>query len=233
MYYNKFNQGDCMKDLTNLIKGVVCKKNLGYKYHRFSHNTNTPFYTKALNISKNDVDVAKNILKIIQINNREDMFLGLTSIALLSSYEKRKMLSAKYLNKELAKNVCEDNLYLYKACVNDIIVQGLKKDLDFSFCVKKDNKNLEVTYVELAGVQFSFHLGNTSKTALFAQNNNFRQYKDLEWNRKITFQNGAKEIFLYALHLKNTSNLRFINERPIDYARSINPEMYNKNENIF
>jgi len=221
-----------MRDLGKLLYGIICKKNKGYKFHRyFVPEDNRMFFTKSMDISAKDVEIATNILKIININTEEDMFLGLTCVALLSAYEKRQKLIAKHHGKQLAECVCEDNLYSYKAFANQIIIEGLKKNLDFSFCVKPDDKGVDVTYVEIAGIQFSFHNGNASKTAKFAQKHNIRQYKNLEWNRNITFQNAAKDIFLYSLHLKNTSKLKYIDEKPLEYAKSISKNLYKREDN--
>ena len=123
--------------------------------------------------------------------------------------------------KPLAKAASEDNLYYYKGCVNKLIVDALKQHLEFGFCVKEDEKKREVTYVSLGKVQFSYHFGNTSHTAKVAQEFGFNQYQEQDWNRNISMQNGAKEAFTYALHLKNTSNLRFIDETPLEYATSL------------
>lgn len=221
-----------MKDFGKLLYGVICKKNKGYKYHRYYvPDDNRQFFVKSLDISKKDVEIATNILKIMDINNQEDMFLGLTCISLLSAYEKRQKVIAKHSNKLIVECACEDNLYLYKAYVNKIIVEALKKNLDFSFCVKPDDKGLDVTYITLAGVQFSFHSGNTGKTAMFAQEHKLKQYQEQAWNKGFAFQNGAKDIFMYALHLKNTSKLRFIEEKPLNYAKSLSQNLYVRENN--
>ena len=221
-----------MRDLGKLLYGIICKKNKGYKFHRYYvPEDNRMFFTQSMDISEKDVEVATNILKIININTEEDMFLGLNCVALLSAYEKRQKLLASNKGKKLAESVCEDNLYLYKAYVNKILVEGLKKNIDFTFCVKPDDKGIDVTYITIAGIQFSFHNGNASKTAIFAQERGIRQYQDQSWNRNITFQNAAKDIFLYALHLKNTSKLKYIDEKPLDYARSIFKNLYKRENN--
>lgn len=210
-----------MKKLEDLLHGVVCKKNKGYRFHRGCVGKDDIFFTKSLDITKTDVEVASNILKIININTREDLFLGLTCVCLLSSYEKRQKILANHKGKELRSAVADDKLYHYKSCVNEMIIQALKNDIDFSFCIKKDAKGQEVTYVEVGGVQMSFHNGNTSATAKFAQEHGIRQYKDMEWDKSFAFQNGAKEAFLFALNLKNTSKLSYIYEKPVDYAKSL------------
>ena len=221
-----------MKDLSKLLHGVICKKNKGYKYHRYYvPEDNRQFFTKSLDITPQDVEIATNILRILNVNTQEDMFLGLTCVSLLSAYEKRQKLIKKHNGKELASLVCEDKLYAYKTHANNIVVEGLKKGLDFSFCVKPDNKGIDVTYVELAGVQFSYHNGNTSKAAKFAQEHGIKQYKNLEWNKNISFQNAAKDVFLYALNLKNLSNLKYINEKPINFAKSISNGLYKREQN--
>ena len=221
-----------MKDFSKLLEGVICKKNNGYKYHRyFVPEDNRQFFTKSMDITPSDIEIATNMLPILNINNREDMFLGLTCVAMLSAYEKRQKLIAKHNGKELKACAHEDNLYMYKDYVNKIITEGLKKDIDFNFCIKPDDKGIEVTYITLGGVQFSFHNGNSGNVARFAQEHNFKQYKDQDWNKGITFQNAAKDVWLYALHLKNTSKLRYIDEKPLDYAKSISEGLYKREDN--
>ena len=85
--------------------------------------------------------------------------------------------------------------------------------------------------MELAGIQFSFHNGNTSKAAKFAQEHGIKQYKDLKWNKNIAFQNAAKDVFLYALNLKNLSKLRYIDEKPLDFAKSVSSGLYKREQN--
>ena len=57
--------------------------------------------------------------------------------------------------------------------------------------------------------------------AMLAKQRGLKQYGELNWNQNISFQNGAKEIFEFALHLKNTSDLMYINETPLEYAQSL------------
>ena len=121
-----------MRDLSKLLQGVICKKNKGYKYHRYYvPEDNRQFFTKSIDISEKDVEIATNILRILNVNTQEDMFLGLTCVALLSAYEKRQKLIKKHNGKELASLVSEDKLYSYKAHANNIIVAGLKKRIRF------------------------------------------------------------------------------------------------------
>ena len=84
-----------------------------------------------------------------------------------------------------------------------------------------DTKGKDVTYITLAGVQFSFHSTNASETAKRAMENGDRQYQEQEWDKNFAFQNGAKEVFEFALHLKNTSKLDYIYETPLEYATSL------------
>lgn len=181
-----------MKDFGKLLQGVICKKNLGYRFHR-AYVPEGQFFTKSLEITPKDVEVAQNILKIINIKNREDLFLGLTCVALLSSYEKREKAKAKYNGNTSRECVAHDNLYLFKGCVNKLIIEGLKHNIDFKFCVKKDAKGADVTYISLAGVQFSFHNTNTARTVEFARDNGLKQYSDLEWDRLLLFKTELKK----------------------------------------
>jgi len=215
-----------MKDFAILVKGIVCNnKNKGYKYHRaYVSSENKNYFTKALEITAKDVEIAENILKIININTKEDFFLGLTCVALLSSYEKREKYKAKFAGDDTKLCKCQDNLYYYKGVVIKLIKDALDKDLDFSFYIENDAKGNEVTYISLAGVQFSFHNANASETAKKAKENGERQYQEQEWDKNFAFQNGAKEVFEFALHLKNTSKLDFIYETPLEYATSLRKE---------
>lgn len=212
-----------MKDFTKLIQGVVCsRKNNGYKMHRvYINQENKHYFTKSLEISKTDVLIAENILKILSVNTKEDFFLGLTCVSLLSSYEKREKLKAKFAQDDVKESKAADNLYYYKGMVNKLIKDALEKDLDFTFSIDHDAKGLDVTYITLAGVQFSFHSANASETAKRAMENGDRQYQEQEWDKNFAFQNGAKEVFEFALHLKKTSKLDYIYETPLEYATSL------------
>lgn len=208
-----------MLDLSKVLVKVVKKKNLGYTLHRV--NKNKVYFTEALPISELDVIIAKNILEIISIKTKEDLLLGLSCVVVLSANEKRKRLLSKINKDEQNQAISQDKLYYYKAKVNVMLAEAIKKDLDFTFDIKKDAKDIEVTYISLSGVQFSFHNTNTSSTLKNAKENNFRQYKDQEWDKNFSFQNGAKEIFEFALHLKKNSKLRYIKETPIEFATSL------------
>lgn len=176
---------------------------------------------KSLEMTADDVAIAASVVKLVDIQNKEDMFLGLSCVVLLSAYAKYKENVAKHTGNKLAENIFTDNLYYYKSCANEIIIEALKKDLDFSFCVKPDGSKGNVTIIEIAGTQFAFHNGVTSETLKYVQEHGIKQYKeDLTWKDEAHFQNAAKNLFTFALHLKNTSNLRIINEKPIDYAKS-------------
>lgn len=222
-----------MKDFSKLLQGVICKKNRGYRYHRMCVDektwpTGNVLFQKSLPISKSDIEIATNILPILKVNTIEDMFLGLTCVTMLSSYEKRQKYIAKVNGNKAKECVFDTNNYFYKGYVRKIITEGLKNNLNFTFCVKKDDKDIPVTYITLGGIQFSFHSGDTEILAEVAKNNSMPQYKEQEWNKNFSMQNGAKEVFEYALHLKNTSKLAYINETPKEYAYSLREQARNK-----
>lgn len=213
-----------MRKFDDLLHSVIYKKNLGYTRHTFRNKVdNRRFYTNSLNITNEDISIAKNILKIISVNNEEDLFLGLSCVTLISSVAKR--IEAN-LAPNISNSFTKECLYGCKKYVTTLIDYALQKNLDFSFCFGKDESGNDITYVELAGVQFSFHKTNSKEIADFAKEKGYKQYKDLDWNHSFAFQNGAKEAFQYALHLKNLSPLKIINEKPLDYANSVYNENY-------
>ena len=206
-----------MKKFDKLLYDIVYKKNKGYKFHRYhmtERDRGKVFFSN--DITEQDVEIAKNILKIANANNQEDLFLSLTCVSLISAYEKRQANIAKHQGKEVHAH---ENYYA-KKYVDVLILFAMKNNVDLTFYCAKDEKNRDITYINFAGVQFSYHNCVPVESMRFNAKHNVGKYQPIEWDQGVKFQNGAKEIFTFALHLKKLSKLNYINETPLDYANS-------------
>lgn len=206
-----------MRQFDKLLKGIIYKKNKGYKFHRYHMDESMRgqfFFSN--DIMEEDVEIAKNILKITSVNNHEDLFLALTCVSLISAYEKRQASIAIHKGESVEPH----KNYYAKKYVDILILFAMQNNVELSFYSQKDEKGRDITYIDFAGVQFSYHNCTPKESLAFNEKYGLGKFNQTTWNQDIKIQNGAKEIFTYALHLKNLSKLNYINETPLAYAES-------------
>ncbi|MBE5746037.1 MAG: hypothetical protein E7359_01985 [Clostridiales bacterium] len=212
-----------MKSLGQLMKKVVVKKSYGYRYHTFRTDSKKPMTIKSQDIDKIDVCVATNLLNNLIIKNEEDILLALTSLSLLGAGAKQLKVKGE---------LRQDNMYAFRRYhFYKIMAASIESGIDIKFAAGFDERNNQpVTYVELAGIQFSFHI-NSESIIDFCKENNINIINETDWNKNFATQNGAKEMFTYALHLKNLSNT-LTGERPKEYVDFLMKSYYLDEDNL-
>lgn len=199
-----------MRKLGSLLSDVIVRKSYGYKYHTFRGNPNA--ISNSLIIQKKDFCIAKNLLKNLTLQTLEDYVFAFSCLSVLGARSKQ---NPKQSRKERAISYSFRRLSLY-----NILASAISSNIDFSFSCVEDNEKIPVTLINIAGIQFSMHIDCTSfKT--YCEENNLKLYKEVEYNPNFKMQNGAKELFLFCLHLKNLSKT-LTGERPLDYYNYLN-----------
>lgn len=202
-----------MKNLGVLLNNVVVKKSYGYKFHTFRGNKNA--LSNSLKISKTDFCIAKNMLKNLTLKTTEDYVFALSCLTMMGASSKQNANQSKQEEK-ISYAFRRKSLY-------NILATAITNGADFSFSCSEDIKNnAPVTLINIAGIQFSMHIDSTS-IKKYCEENNINVYKEEEYNPNFKMQNGAKELFLFSLHLKNLSNT-LSNERPLNYYNFLKKE---------
>lgn len=206
-----------MKNLGQLLNNIVVRKSYGYKFHTFRTKTNRPFKIDSKLVDKKDICIANNLLNNMVLKTEEDYILALSCLSVLGA-------GAKRLKEN--ENFNPNNIYaLRRHHLYNIIATAIQNNIDIKFANSMDQKTKEpITYVEIASLQFGFHI-DTTLIASFCKENGIDMVVESDWNRKFAMQNGAKEIFEFTLYLKNTSET-LTGERPKDYVDFLNKYYY-------
>lgn len=195
-----------MVNLGHLLNKVIVKKAYGYKYHTFRGSKNA--LSNSLKIDKADFCTAKNMLQNLTLKTTEDYVFALSCLTMLGASSKQNPNLTKKEEK-ISYTLRRQNLY-------NILASAIESNVDFTFsCVEDNNTKAPVTLINIAGVQFSMHIDSTS-IKKYCEENNLNLYKQEDYNPNFKMQNGAKELFLFSLHLKNLSDT-LSGERPLDY----------------
>lgn len=204
-----------MKNLGVLLNNVVVKKSYGYKYHTFRGSKYA--LTNSLKISKEDFCIAKNMLKNITLKTTEDYVFAFSCLTMMGASSKQNPNQTKQEEK-VSYAFRRKSLY-------NILATAITNDVNFSFSCDEDKKNNSpVTLINIAQVQFSMHI-DTRAIKKYCEDNNLSFYKDEEYNPNFKMQNGAKELFLFSLNLKNLSNT-LSGDRPLDYYKDLKQMYY-------
>ena len=208
-----------MKNLGVLLNKVVVKKSYGYKFHTFRGNKNA--LSNSLKISRADFCIAKNFLKNLTLNSTEDYVFALSCLTMMGASSKQNPNETKSEHR-ISYAFRREGLY-------NILASAINSGIDFNFsCVEDLYNKTPVTLVNIAGLQFSMHI-DSSEIKKYCQDNGLNLYKESEYNPNFKMQNGAKELFLFSLYLKNLSNT-LSGERPLDYYHDLQ-KLYYLDEN--
>ena len=147
-------------------------------------------------------DILSNTM---MLNTKEDYLLYYSSLILKSAKNK----SIKQANKQKPDKDRERQSYSFKRQVAKGIESAIENDVDFlNFDMQVDDKGQDVVYVNLHGVQFSFHDVPFTPKMRWAKTANRRQYKPQTWEHT-PLQNGATELFNYAIEQDNLSRIYY------------------------
>ena len=172
-----------MASLEDRFKAFL-KKHDRFKRHSFEQ------------IPEADYNCASKLLEKMMLNTKEDYLLFFSCLVVLNA--KNKTVTSHKLSN-----------YSFKNLVAVAIESAIENDVDFlQFDRKKDPKGRPVVYVNLLGVQFSFHYVPFTPKMKFAKTAKLKQYKEQEWEL-IPFQKASKTLFNYAIEQENLSRLQF------------------------
>lgn len=199
-----------MMNLGYLLRKVIVEKSYGYKYHTFRGNKNA--LSNSLKIDKMDFCIAKNMLQNLSLKTTEDYVFALSCLTMLGASSKQ--------NPNLSKEEEKISYSFRRLNLYNILASAIESNVDFTFSCVEDNKTkAPVTLINIAGVQFSMHIDSTS-IKKYCEKNNLNLYKQEDYNPNFKMQNGAKELFLFSLHLKNLSDT-LSGERPLSYYKDL------------
>lgn len=199
-----------MVNLGYLLRKVIVRKAYGYKYHTFRGSQNA--LSNSLKISKADFCIAKNMLNNLTLKTTEDYVFALSCLTMLGASSKQ--------NPNLTKKEEKISYTFRRLNLYNILSSAIENKVDFTFsCVEDNYTKKPVTLINIAGVQFSMHIDSTS-IKKYCEENNLDLYKQEDYNPDFKMQNGAKELFLFCLHLKNLSDT-LSGERPLNYYKDL------------
>ena len=160
-------------------------------------------------IKEEDYLVATKIVKEHKVKNPLELFLYCSALNLLNAYEKQEK-THNYWFKNAVEKAILDMIFLFEG----------REDMSFYMEKKygdkprnRDRLFPNVTYINIAGIQFSFHQAGFStetsrlieEESQLAENGETSLYKEQEWE-KLRLQNVASTLFKFAVKLQGIEN---------------------------